>query len=158
PVGPVPAGADAGAGVPALRVGRAVVVERPGARPAVVGGPGRVAALEEEIAPPVVAHDEDDVALQALPLGRQLAEVDPARPVPRDDQPGGRRTGALGEPLGADRGFRLDGAAKRPEPGEMPAALAAVVAQAVEVDDERRGRIRADPDLQGLAGPDAGAR
>ena len=102
-VGPVEARLDVRAPVPLLL---AVVVERELAGPAVVGVPGGVGALEQEVGPAVVADDEDDVALQPLALGRELAEVDAAGPVVGDRQRDGtapRRIRGAASGRSADR-------------------------------------------------------
>src|SRR5207302_8013731 len=80
-VRPVPADAHARSPVPFLL---AVVVESKLIRPPVICRPGRVAALEEEITGAVVAHDEDDVTLQAFLLGCQFSEVNSTWPIMRD--------------------------------------------------------------------------
>ena len=78
-VGPIeahrPAG-DAGAGPPSMPCVNRVI-----SGPAVVGGPGQVAALKEQIAGAVVAYDEDDVTLDPGLLCCQLPQVDAAQPI-----------------------------------------------------------------------------
>ena len=66
-IGPIEADGHAGPGVPVVRR-RAVIVERPQVRPAIVRRPGRVRALEQKVALPLIADDEDDIALQLLAL------------------------------------------------------------------------------------------
>src|ERR1043165_8668619 len=61
PVGAVVADVDATTPVPLLV---AVVVKRELARPAIVGLPGVVRTLEQKISLALIAHDEDQVALQ----------------------------------------------------------------------------------------------
>ena len=81
-IGPIPAGADTGAGVPVVGARRrAVIVQRPGAGPAIVRRPRRIAALKEKIACPVIAHDEDKITLQSLVLAREFPQVNTAHPV-----------------------------------------------------------------------------
>ena len=75
-------------------------VDRVVARPAVVGLPGVVGALEQDVGRAVVADDEDDVALPVgLDVGvderRQPAEVDAAGPVVGNRQRGRRLPPAL---------------------------------------------------------------
>src|SRR5262249_39464455 len=129
--------------------------ERPVIRPAIVGGPGRVAALEQKVAGPVVPDDEDDIALQLLALGGQLAEVDAARPVVGDGERRRRLPSALAQALHADLRVGLRFAGKRAKLTGVAASLTAVVAQAIEVYHERRRRVRADHDLQRLPGSHA---
>ena len=76
-VGPIEAHRDVVTPVPDVL---AVVVQRELVRPAVVGLPGRVGALEQEVGAAVVAHDEDHVALPAFPFGGELADIDAAQP------------------------------------------------------------------------------
>jgi hypothetical protein len=78
PVGAVPAHTHTRSPIPFFL---AVVVERPLARPTVVGGPGGVAALKKEIARSVVADDEYDIALVVAFLCGQLPKIDAAKPV-----------------------------------------------------------------------------
>src|SRR5205823_415320 len=136
----------------------AVVVQRPLARPAVVSGPGGVAALKEEVASPVVANDKDDVALQLVAFGRQFAEINAAGPILGDDQAGGRFPVALAQPFSADCWVRLASALERANPEQVAAALALVVTEPVEIQDKGRRRIGTDHDIQGVAGPEAGVR
>jgi hypothetical protein len=53
-------------------------------RPAVVGRPGQITALEEKIAGTIISNDEDDVALNVFLLGGELTEVNPAEPILRN--------------------------------------------------------------------------
>ena len=104
-VGPVEARLDVRAPVPHLL---AVVVERILAGPAVVSVPGGVGDLEEKVGLAIVADDEDDVALELLALGRQLAEVDAAGPIGGDRDRRARGPRAFAQPLGADGRVGLD--------------------------------------------------
>src|SRR5262249_52012564 len=136
----------------------AVVVERELAGPSVVGVPGGVGDLEEEVRLAVVADDEDDIALKPLARGGELPQVDAAGPVGRDRERCAGLPGALPQPLGPDRRIGLDLARDRPELLHQPAAVALVIAHPVELQAERRGRIGADVDRDRLAGPDARLR
>src|SRR5438105_10974595 len=119
-VGPIPADAHAGSPVPDLF---AVVVERPLAGPAVVSRPGGVAALEKEITNTVVSDDEYDIALESFLLGGQLAEVNAAGPVFRNDDFGGRFPAAFAQAFFAHFRVGLHLAAERSEPQQMRASL-----------------------------------
>src|SRR5262249_55407546 len=154
-VGPVPTDTDAGPPVPFLL---AIVVQRPIIRPAVVGRPGRVAALEEKVAGPVVADDEDQVTLQFLLFGGQLAEVDATGPVCGGEVLRHRPPAALAQALGAPGRVSLAWALKGAEPTQVPAALALVITEPIQIDDEWRRRVGADHDGQGVAAPHAGVR
>src|SRR5262249_5376550 len=105
-----------------------------------------------------IADDKDDVALEALALGGELPQVDAAGPVGRDCERCRGLPGALAQPLGPDRRIGLDLARERPELLHEPAAMAVVIAQPVDLQDERRPRIGADGDRDRLPGPDARPR
>src|SRR5262249_24926517 len=77
-VGPVPAHVDIRAAIPLLFT---VVVQRPLARPAVVGRPGGVAALKGEVAGPGVADGGGGVTLERRALGCQFSQISSAGPV-----------------------------------------------------------------------------
>src|SRR5262249_25262140 len=121
-VGPVVADLDAGD--EHFAVLAVVAVEGIGVGPGVVGLPGVVAALEDEVGQPIVADNEDDVALVAMLRRRQLAEVDTAHPVVGDLEGGAGLPLALAQALRADRRSGLGRAGKRSEPSHVPAALA----------------------------------
>jgi hypothetical protein len=63
----------------------AIVVESEVVGPAIVGLPGEIAALEDEFGGARVADDKDQVALGVPTELSELAEVDPAQPVPGND-------------------------------------------------------------------------
>src|SRR5262249_36109334 len=140
-----------------LAVLAVVGVEGVAVRPAVVRLPGVVAALEKEVGRPVVADDEDDIALIAVLLRRQLAEVDAADPGLRDLEGDRPVPAALAQPEFADRRRLLRLAREGAEGGQVPAALALVVAEAVQLDAEIRRRVGADEKLDPFAGADASA-
>jgi hypothetical protein len=73
-------------------------------RPLVVRLPGVRAALEEEVGRAVVGDDEDDVALVAVGVAGELAEVDAADPDLRNVEGDGRLPLALAEAELTDRG------------------------------------------------------
>src|SRR5688572_14695944 len=64
----------------------AVIVEREIVGPAVVGGPGGVAALKQKIAAPIIAHNKNNIALELFAYGGELSKVHSAQPVFRDVQ------------------------------------------------------------------------
>ena len=68
----------------------AVIVQGELAWPAIVRLPGRVRTLEDEISRAIVADDEDDVALQTVPLGGEFAKINSAQPILRNLDPGTR--------------------------------------------------------------------
>ena len=121
-VGPVEA--DVGPGpLPSPRMG----VEREVVRPAVVGLPGIVGALEQDVGRAIVADDEDDVALPVrlgVPFDdrREPPEIDAAEPVGGNRQTDGRLPPALVQVLGAGRGDRLGLALERAERRHEPRA------------------------------------
>ena len=119
-------------------------VDRVVVGPAVVGLPGVVRALEQDVGRPVVADDEDDVALPvglggALGEGREPAQVDAAGPVGGNRQPGGRLPAALVQVFRAGLRDRLGLALERAERRHQAGASAAVIAHAKDLDLNRRG-------------------
>ena len=96
--------------VRAARVG----IERVVIRPFVVRLPGIVAALKKEISRPLIAHDEDDIALPVgfvalLRYGGEPPEINTTWPVRRDLYCGGRFPLALAQAIftGGWLGLRL---------------------------------------------------
>src|SRR5437588_6269422 len=140
-VGPVPAHAHVRSPVPNLL---AVVVKRPLAGPAVVCRPGGIAALEEKVTGAVIADNKDDVALQLFTLRGELADVDAARPILRDRKAHARLPLAFAQALHADGRIRLRFTFERAQMQYVPAALALIVTEAVQIDHKRRRRVGAD--------------
>src|SRR5262249_52467273 len=114
------------------------------------------AALKEEVTSPVVTDDEDDVALQFLAFGGQFAQVDAAGPIFRDGDLRSRFPAAFAQSFLTDFGVGLRCTLKWAEVQQMPAAFAAIVTQAVQVDREGRRRVCADHDGERLARPNTG--
>ena len=152
---PVEAHAHAAAPVPLVF---AVVVERKLRRPAVVGLPGVVGALEQVARLALIADDEDDVALDALLELGELGHVDAADPILRDQQLGTRLPLAEAIPLRPDLGIGLDATFERAHVAHESTGLPAVETHAVDVDGEVRRRIGADVEGQVLARANAGPR
>ena len=147
-VGPVKA--DANAGAPITDLGRRAVkvVEREVVWPGVIGGPRRVAALEEEIAGPVVPHHEDDVApgrRRHVHLG-QLAEVHAAHRVRRDVELYAHRPVAFAQLTVADRRVVALSPGIHGRLVDEARAVTTVETEAVEFDDERSRTADADLD------------
>ena len=156
-IGPVEA--DVGPG-PLVALGMGV--ERVVVRPAVVGLPGVVGALEEDVGRAIVADDEDDVA---LPVGlvvavgerREPSQVDAAGPVAAESSAGvARLPPALVQVLGAGRRGPA-GPCPRSGPSFFiePRTAAAVIAHAEDLDPEPPRRVGRDHDVDRLAGLDA---
>src|SRR5262249_15004031 len=130
-VGPVPAHADARPPVPFLL---AVVIKCEMIRPAIVGRPGRVAALKEKVTAAIVTDNENDIALQSFLLRRQLPKVDAAGPIVGNDDMGGRVPPTLAESLFTNWRIGLHLAFEGSEAHQESPALAAVISQPIQVD------------------------
>ena len=133
-----------------------VGVDRVVVRPPVVGLPGVVAALKQDVRRPLVAHDEDHVALPIRLVRRRRnrrhpAEVHPAHPVRRNLQRGRRRPTTLMEILfaGLGRGLRRRG--QRTKLRHFARAASAVVTGAEHLEAERPRRLRRHHDIDRLA-------
>src|SRR5205823_1694199 len=81
-----------------------------------------------------------------------------AGPVLGNGQPRRRLPAAFPQALGARYRFRLGRALEWSEPGDVPAALALVVAEPIQIEDERRRRIRAHHNAQGISRPNTRVR
>ena len=136
----------------------AVVIKGELVGPAVVGLPGVVRALKDQVGAAVIAHDEDDVALHPFAFGRELAEIDAAGPVRRNFQRGARLPLTIAQALGADGRVGLHCTRERPERREVTSSGPAVEAHAIHVESERGRRIGADEELDAIARPHAGVR
>src|SRR5262249_9537989 len=86
----------------------------------------------------------------------QLAQVNTAGPVLRNGQRRGGLPATLPQAFEAHLWVRLNLAPKRPELYEVPGTLAAIVAQAVNVDDELRCPVGADHYGEPCAGTHTG--
>ncbi len=141
--------------LPSLGMG----VERIVAGPLVVGLPGVIRALKQDIGRPVVANDEDHIALPIRFVvrgnGRQPAEIDSAGPVLGNRQPGGRLPTTFVQILLAGSRCRLRLTLKRAQGGHQPGTASAVIAHAENFDRQRPGRVGGDHDLDRFAGPHA---
>src|SRR5262249_41298977 len=144
--------------VPALQVLGAVVIHGPSTGPTVVGRPGCIAALEQEIARTIILHDEDHVALEVFFLCSQFSHIDAARPFPRNYDFRRRFPSAFAQTLVANLWVRLDCSFEGPEVYQVAPAFAPVVAETINVDYVRRAGIRADHDLQPLTSSHTTAR
>ena len=135
-------------------------VNREVARPRVVGVPGVVGALEEDVGRAVVGDDERNVA---LPGGRRVvggdhrkpAEVDAADPVGGDDEARRSLPAALVEIFFAGLGVGLRHTVKGAKRRHQSGAAAAVVAQPKDLEPEPGWGISRDEKLDPLASPDA---
>src|SRR5262249_990237 len=136
----------------------AVVVEGKLAWPAVVGLPGRIRTLENEIRLAIVSHNEHDVALPAAAFRRELAEVNAAHPLARDRQRSAWRPLRIPAPLGPDGRVGLSHPLEGAKAFHQPAAGALVPAHAKNIQVETRGRIRAHMKLNLFSGSDARPR
>ena len=142
---------------PPIPVGPAVVVEGELRGPAVVGLPRVVAALVDEVGAAIIAHDEDDVALQAFERGGEFADIDAAHPVGGDFDFRARLPRAVANTLGPDWRIGLHFSLERTESLHEASAIAAVVAEAEDIEGEARCGIGADVKRNRLARADAGA-
>src|SRR5262249_43860712 len=150
--------ADLDAGRKNLAVLAVVDIERVVVGPRVIGLPGVVATLKDEVSRAVVAKDEDQVALIAVLDCGKLAEVDAAHPILGDFQ---RRAGfplAFAQALLADGGRGLRLSRERAESLDVPPALALVITETIQVDHERRRRVGADVEVEFVAGANTGPR
>ena len=143
-------------GIAIRRFGCAVVVQRIPPRPLVVGLPGEIAALKQQIRRAFAFDDEDHVALDGFAHERHLAEVDSTRPIRRDRQFGCGLPPAFPRPFHPHQRDRLRLAFERPHPMHVPPAGSAVVARAIEIDREFPGRVGADVKRDLLAWVHAG--
>ena len=129
-----------------------VVVKRPlVSRPTVVGLPGHVAALEEQIAGAIIAHDEDDVALHAALLGSEFAQIDAAQPIVWNLKFYGRFPLAFAQTVFAYQRIGLGFARQRIETLHETTAGSAVVTRAEDFQIKLRHWIRAHHDLDRVA-------
>ena len=135
-------------------------VDRKMARPGVVGVPGVVGALEEDVGGAVVGDDEGDVA---LPGGCRVvggdhgkpAEVHAADPVGGNLDPCRGLPAALVEIFFAGLGVGLRHALKGAKRRHQPGTAAAVVAQPKDLEPEPGWGIGGDEKLDPLASLDA---
>src|ERR1043166_154051 len=135
----------------------AIVVQGELAGPAIISLPGRVRTLKDQARIPVVAHDENNVALPAFALGGELSEINPAQPIGRNRQPRAGLPVTIAHPLLTDGRVRLGHSLEWAKRQLVVSAFAAVVAHAVDVDCERRWRIGAHVKADALARANAGA-
>ena len=106
----------------------------------------------------MIAHDENDVTLQFLAFGRELADINAARPIGGNDQARARFPAALAQAFRADRRIGLNGAGKRSEAQHLPCACPTIIAHPVNIDREWGGRIGANMQQNRLTRADARAR
>src|SRR5204863_7698052 len=104
------------------------------------------------------AHDENNVALQSLPLGSELPKIDSADPVSRNANRSAGLPLAISHALIADGRIGLHLASVWPEAFHVAPPGSAIVAQPVDLDAESRRRVGANVHFQRLAIPQAGAR
>ena len=159
-VGPVEAAPHVGSPV-VVAVGgvrEAVVVQRVAARPLVVGVPGKIAHLEQEIRRPLVLDYEDHVALDRIVDQGQLPEVNTAGPGGGNGEPGAWLPGALAHPLHAHHGHRLRFAGEGTQTEHVASARAGIIAGPVDVDGELGRGVGADEKIECLARVRAGIR
>jgi hypothetical protein len=134
----VPGVVEAGAGAAVLRV-------------EVVGLPGDIGQEEQQVSGVVVADGERHVGAVAVGGGED-GDVGADAPVGGDLQPPGQPPVVTGDgPVGGERGW-LDDAGQAGAGGDLGRAVAAVVADAVDVDAEFLGRVDGDVEVDGLAG------
>ncbi len=136
----VPGVVEAGAGVTVLRV-------------EVVGLPGEVGQEQEQVRRVVVADGERDVGTVAVG-GGQDGDVRADAPVRRDLQPPGQPPVVAGDRAVGGQRLGLDDAGQARAGGDLGGAVAAVVADAVDVHAELLGRVDGDVEVDGLAGGD----
>src|SRR5262249_46045215 len=113
--------ADFGADVPWM-TWAAIVVHGPVVGPAIVRLPGSITTLKEKITGPIVADDEDDITLQLVAFGGQLAQVNTAGPVLRNGQRRGGLPATPPQAFEAHPRGRMNLAPKRPQPYDVPGA------------------------------------
>src|SRR5207244_3113473 len=118
----------------------------------------RVGTLEQEIRPPVIAYDENNVTLQFPALGSELPKIDSADPVTRNANRSAGLPPAISHALIADGRIGLRLASEWPEAFHVARPGSAIVAQPVDLDAESRRRVGANVHFQRLAIPQAGAR
>ena len=95
---------------------------------------------------------ENDIALDSSRLiSRQFAKIDSARPLFRNGQPCTPFPSALAQPLCGHHGNRLRFALKRPQPHHVSPSGAAVVAHAVEIDQQAARWVQTDHEVDALA-------
>jgi len=116
--------------------------------PPIVGGPRQFAALKQQITGAVIADDEDDVALQVFFLGGQLSQVDAAQPIVGNLEFHGGLPLAFAQVVFTDGRVGLRDAIERIKTFHQPRPVSVVVAGSIDLQLERRLRIRADHDPQ----------
>ncbi len=151
-VGPVEAHLDIATPPPLMF---AVVVEGELGGPPVIGLPGVVAALEQEIDGPVIAHDEDDIAFKPGSAGAEASEMNAADGVAGDGPGMGDGPLAVADPFVADGWGGMGAARKIGEGGDATGTVALIEAEAEDLEVEGFGGIGADVEIDALAGADA---
>ena len=116
--------------------------------PTIVGAPRQFAALKQEIAGAVIAHDEDDVALNVLLLRSQLSQVDAAQPILGDLEFHGRIPIAVPHIVFAHRRVYLSLALEGVETFHQPRTITVVITSTENLQLKIGDRIRADHDAQ----------
>src|SRR5207249_3529308 len=115
-------------------------------------------ALKNEIGFAVIADNENNITLQPLAFGSQLPEVNSTEPIARDLEREAGLPCAFTNAVLPDGRLRLNLARECSEGEQVSRARATIISHAVEIESERRGRIRADMEADALASPDAGSR
>src|SRR5262249_49133147 len=108
-----------------------IIVQRPLVGPAVVSGPGRVAALEKKITRTIVTYYEDHVTLNPVFFGSQFAEVNTADPVAGNSHFDCRLPLALPQSPIAFRRVWLDGSVKWSKLTQLPGTRTAIASQTI---------------------------
>ena len=113
-----------------------VVIESKLIRPTIVRLPGCVGTLKNEIRAPVVAHDENHVALELLAFGGEFAKVNAAHPVARDFESGARFPLTVAQTIFSNGRVGLSVALEWPKSCDVPPTGAAVVTHAINIQRE----------------------
>src|SRR5207302_5444507 len=111
----------------------AIVIEGKLIRPAIVSLPGCVRTLEDEVGWAFIAHDKNEIALQALALRGEFAEIDAADPIAWNFKGGAWLPLAFAQPVRANQRIGLHFSRKRPETEHVASACAAVITHAIEI-------------------------
>ena len=149
--------ADTHSGDQGLFGGMIVFVQRVGQRPFVVSLPGVGAALEQQVAFAIFHHDESDIALEAVAVAGELAEVDATGPIGGDLPFDGWLPATFAQALGAPVRGGLGSGGEGAECGHMTGTLALVVAHPEDFDPRLGGRFGADMEGDFLPRAHAGA-
>ena len=118
--------------------------------PTIVGGPGQVAALKQQIAGSVITHDEDDVALCSRIFSCQFPQIYAAQPIVGNGKFNRGFPVTFVNVILANWWYLLRGAFERVKTFHQSSPISVVVTGPKDLQIELGLRIGAHHNLQGL--------